>query len=239
VADAAAANAHGDVRVAYLTQTEVIMEDEPERAAHAATELLNTLADAGFTGRVETVNALDAYLGSLPGHGYPNLRRPLLSTRNIADLLPLTSVWPGLAHNPSPYFPAASQPLLWAKTAGATPFRLNIHDSDVGHTLVFGPTGAGKSILLGLLAAQFRRYPDAQVFAFDVGYSMWTLGRAAGADHQDIAAGQPDSVCLQPLARIDNPTERAWAADWLETLVALQGVAITPPLRARIDRALE
>src|SRR5206468_3320410 len=27
--------------------------------------------------------------------------------------------------------------------------------------------------------------------------------------------------------------------DWLETLVALQGVAITPPLRARIDRALE
>jgi type IV secretion system protein VirB4 len=162
-----------------------------------------------------------------------------LSTRNIADLLPLTSVWPGLSHNPSAYFPAGSPPLLWAKTAGATPFRVNIHDSDVGHTLIFGPTGAGKSVLLGLLAAQFRRYEGAQVFAFDVGYSMWTLAEAAGAMHHDLAAGRPDSISLQPLADIDNPAERAWAADWLETLIALQGVTITPPLRARLDRALE
>ena len=238
-ADAAADNARGDVRFAYVTQVAVIMDDVAERAGQSATELLKMLSDAGFTGRVETVNALEAYLGSLPGHGYPNLRRPLLSTRNIADLLPLTSVWPGLAHNPSAYFPAQSPPLLWAKTAGATPFRLNIHDSDVGHTLIFGPTGAGKSVLLGLLAAQFRRYAGAQVFAFDVGYSMWTLAIAAGATHHDLAAGRPDSICLQPLADIDNPTERAWAADWLETLMALQGVTITPPLRARLDRALE
>jgi type IV secretion system protein TrbE len=238
-ADAAAENARGDVRFAYVTQAAVIMDENPERAGQNATELLKVLSDGGFTGRLESVNALEAYLGSLPGHGYPNLRRPLLSTRNIADLLPLTSVWPGLAHNPSAYFPHASPPLLWAKTAGSTPFRLNIHDSDVGHTLIFGPTGAGKSVLLGLLAAQFRRYAGAQVFAFDVGYSMWTLATAAGAMHHDIAAGRPDSICLQPLANIDDPTERAWAADWLETLMALQGVTITPPLRARLDRALE
>lgn len=237
-ADAAAENARGDVRYAYVTQVAVIMDSQPERAGQNATELLKLLSDSGLTGRVETVNALEAYLGSLPGHGYPNLRRPLMSTRNIADLLPLTSVWPGLAHNPSAYFPPASPPLLWAKTAGSTPFRLNIHDSDVGHTLIFGPTGAGKSVLLGLLAAQFRRYAGAQVFAFDVGYSMWTLATAAGAMHHDIAAGRPDSICLQPLADIDDPAERAWAADWLETLIALQGVTITPPLRARLDRAL-
>jgi type IV secretion system protein VirB4 len=34
-------------------------------------------------------------------------------------------------------------------------------------------------------------------------------------------------------------SERAWAAEWLETVVGLQGVTVTPPLRARIDRALE
>ena len=238
-ADAAGANARGDVRFCYLTQCVVLMDQQAQRVSESATDLLKTLSDAGFTGRVETVNAIEAYLGSLPGHGYPNLRRPLLSTRNIADLMPLTSVWPGLTFNPSPYFPAESPPLLWAKTAGATPFRLNIHDSDVGHTLVFGPTGAGKSVLLGLLAAQFRRYAGAQVFVFDVGYSIWTLATAAGATHHDLAAGRPDSLRLQPLAAIDEPTERAWAADWLETLVALQGVTVTPPLRFRIDRALD
>jgi type IV secretion system protein VirB4 len=178
-------------------------------------------------------------LGSLPGHGYPNLRRPLLSTRNIADLLPVTSVWPGLPTNPSPFFPPQSPPLLWAATAGSTPFRVHLHDSDVGHTLVLGKTGSGKSVLLALLAAQFRRYPGAQVFAFDVGYAMWALAHAAGARHYDLAAGRVDVLCFQPLARIDDPAERAWAADWLETVLGLQGVTVTPPLRARIDRALE
>src|SRR6266571_2093033 len=188
-ADAAAENASGAVRFCCFTQVAIVMEPDAARADVVAGEIVKALNDAGFPGRIETVNALEAYLGSLPGHGYPNLRRPLLSTRNIADLLPVTSVWPGLATNPSPFFPPTSPPLLWAATAGATPFRVNLHDSDVGHTLILGKTGSGKSVLLALLAAQFLRYPGAQVFAFDVGYSMWALAHAVGARHYDLAAG--------------------------------------------------
>jgi len=236
--DAAAENASGAVRFCCFTQVAIVMEPDPARADLVAGEILKALNDAGFPGRIETVNALEAYLGSLPGHGYPNLRRPLLSTRNIADLLPVTSVWPGLATNPSPFFPPQSPPLVWAATDGSTPFRVHLHDSDVGHTLVLGKTGSGKSVLLALLAAQFRRYPGAQVFAFDVGYSLWALAHAAGARHYDLAAGRVDALAFQPLARIDDPVERAWAADWLETLFGLQGVTVTPPLRGRLDRAL-
>jgi type IV secretion system protein VirB4 len=238
-ARAAAENASGAVRFCFSTQVAIVMEPDRSRADFVAGEILKVLNDAGFPGRVETVNALEAYLGSLPGHGYPNLRRPLLSTRNIADLLPVTSVWPGLATNPSPFFPPNSPPLLWAATAGATPFRVNLHDSDVGHTLILGKTGSGKSVLLALLAAQFLRYPGAQVFAFDVGYSMWALAQASRARHYDLAAGRADVLRFQPLARIDDAGERAWAAEWLETVFALQGVTVTPSLHARIDRALE
>jgi type IV secretion/conjugal transfer VirB4 family ATPase len=236
--DAAAENASGAVRFCSFTQVAIVMDPDPARADLVAGEIVKALNDTGFPGRIETVNALEAYLGSLPGHGYPNLRRPLLSTRNIADLLPVTSVWPGLATNPSPFFPPQSPPLLWAATDGSTPFRVHLHDSDVGHTLVLGKTGSGKSVLLALLAAQFRRYPRAQVFAFDVGYSLWALAHAAGARHYDLAAGRVDTLAFQPLARIDDPAERAWAAEWVETLVGLQGVAVTPPFRGRIDRAL-
>src|SRR2546425_7181361 len=165
------------------------MDPDPARADLVAAEILKVLTDAGFPGRIETVNALEAYLGSLPGHGYPNLRRPLLSTRNIADLLPVTSVWPGLATNPSPFFPPRSPPLVWAATAGSTPFRVHLHDSDVGHTLGLGKTGSGKSVLLALLAAQFRRHPNAQGFAFDVRDAMWALAHAAGARDYALAAG--------------------------------------------------
>src|SRR5207244_11679306 len=136
--DAAGENASGAVRFCCVTQVAIVMDPDPARADLVAGEILKALTDAGFPGRIETVNALEAYLGSLPGHGYPNLRRPLLSTRNIADLLPVTSVWPGLATNPSPFFPPQSPPLVWAATDGSTPFRVHLHDSDVGHTLVLG-----------------------------------------------------------------------------------------------------
>src|SRR5207244_641201 len=82
-------------------------------------------------------------------------------------------------------------------------------DADGGHTLVRGKTGSGKSVLLAILAAQFGRYPGAQVFAFDVGHSLWALAHAADARHYDLAAGRVDALAFQPLARIDDPAERA------------------------------
>ena len=40
----------------------------------------------------------------------------------------------------------------------AQPVPVFLHVGDVGHTLIVGPTGAGKSVLLALMALQFRRY---------------------------------------------------------------------------------
>ena len=238
-ADAAAENASGLVRFCYCTQTVLVMERDSAVADDVARAILARCNDEGYGGRIETVNAVEAYVGSLPGHGYQNLRRVLVSTRNAADMLPITSVWPGLATNPSPLFPPESPPLLWAATTGSTPFRVNLHDSDVGHTLIVGKTGAGKSTLVGMLLAQFQRYARAQCFLFDVGYSGRSLCRAVGGRHYDVAAGRTDSLCFQPLARIDEPSERAWAAEWIETCVELQGVRVTPAMRERIDSALD
>ncbi|CAN5262455.1 conjugal transfer protein TrbE [soil metagenome] len=237
-ANAAAENASGAVRFCFYNSTILVKDADPDRADYIAGEIIKVLNDAGFTARVEGLNALEAYLSTLPGHGQPNIRRPILSSANIADLLPITSIWPGLDANPSPLFPPNSPPLLWSATGGSTPFRVNLHDSDVGHTLVIGKTGAGKSTLVGLITAQFQRYPNAQVFVFDVGYSAWLLAKAAGGEHYDIAAGKTDQLRFQPLAHINRPAERVWAAEWLEMLFSLQGVQLTPPLRQSLDRAL-
>jgi len=49
-------------------------------------------------------------------------------------------------------------------------------------------TGAGKSVLLALMALQFRAYPGAQVFAFDFGGSI--AGRPChGRDWHDLGGG--------------------------------------------------
>jgi type IV secretion system protein VirB4 len=216
----------------------IIVADEDQRVADSrAREVLKLLFNAGFSARIEEVNAVEAFLGTHPGNGYANVRKPLLHTRNLADFLPLTTIWPGEAHNPCPFYPEQSPPLLYAATNGATPFRLNLHVGDVGHTLILGPTGAGKSTLLGMIAASHFRYPNAQIFIFDKGYSAYPLVKASGGEHYDIL-GEHGSPQFCPLANVDDPHERAWAAEWLETLVALAGVTITPAHRRALFHAL-
>ncbi|TGQ87075.1 conjugal transfer protein TrbE, partial [Mesorhizobium sp. M1C.F.Ca.ET.204.01.1.1] len=94
-------------------------------------------------------------------------------------------------------------------------------------------TGSGKSTLLSLIAAQFRRYPDAQVFAFDKGRSILPLTLAIGGDHYEIGGdasgegeGRSPGLAFCPLAELSTDGDRAWACEWIETLVALQGVTV-------------
>ncbi len=243
VLDAGAARARntgGELRFGHLTACAVVMADDPRSANERAAALLKAVRDLGFTGRVEDVNAVDAFLGSLPGHGHANLRRPVLSTDNVVDVLPLTAPWGGHREVPSGLFPPHSPPLLWARTDGSTPFRLCLHEGDVGHTLVVGATGAGKSVLVGLLLAQWRRYAGARTVTFDVGYSHYVSGRAMGAAHYDLAgplaAGTP--VEMQPLRDVDRPEVRTWAVDWVESLVELQGERLSPDERGRLAHAV-
>ena len=237
---ARAANSGGEVRFGYLTVCAVVMADTRREADERAQALLKAVRDLGFTGRVEDVNAVDAFLGTLPGHGHPNLRRPLLTTENVVDVLPLTAPWGGHEAVPSQLFPPDSPPLLWAKTDGSTPFRLCLHEGDVGHTLVVGATGAGKSVLVGLLLAQWRRYERARTVTFDVGYSHYVSGRAMGAAHYDLAGplAAQNPVQMQPLRDVHLPEVRTWAVDWVEQLVELQGQALTPEERGRLAHAV-
>src|SRR5258708_17226056 len=135
-----------------------------------------------FTCMAESVNAVEAWLGSLPGHVYANVRQPPVSTLNLAHMIPLSAVWAGPARDEH----LGAPPLFFGKTEGATPFRFSLHVGDVGHTLVVGPTGAGKSVLLALMALQFRRYPHNQIFAFDFGGSIRRPALAMGGGLHDL-----------------------------------------------------
>jgi len=191
-----------------------------------------TINGLGFTTIRETVNAVEAWLSSLPGHVYANVRQPLIHTLNLAHIIPLSAVWAGPSRNPHLDGP----PLFYAEAAGSTPFRFSTHVGDVGHTLVVGPTGAGKSVLLSLLAMQFRRYPGAQVYIFDKGNSARAATLAMGGSHHVLGAG--GSLAFQPLRSIDNVSERSWAAEWVWSLLAHENVEITPEVKDAVWSAL-
>lgn len=216
----------------YLTTTITVTAPDPERAAEQARAVEAALNAQGFVARTEDLNAVEAWLGSLPGEPYADVRRPLLSTLNLADLLPVSAVWAGPAADPRLQGP----PLAVARTSGSTPFRLALHVGDVGHAMVVGPTGSGKSALLAFLALQWFRYPQARVVVFDKGRSARAAALAAGGRWHPLQPG--GAFTLQPLARIEDDAERAWASEWLADAVRLAGLEPTPPVREEIWAAL-
>ena len=223
---------------AYVTATIAVCDTDPRLAAEKLRLVEKVVQGRDFTAMPETLNAVDAWLGSLPGHVYANVRQPPISTLNLAHMIPLSAVWAGPERDD--HFGAPS--LLYGKTEGSTPFRFSLHVGDVGHTLVVGPTGAGKSVLLALMALQFRRYAGSQVFAFDFGGSIRAATLAMGGDWHDLGGGvtegTADSVGLQPLAGIDQVPERAWAADWIVAILMREGMAITPEVKEHLWTAL-
>lgn len=224
--------------MAYVTATIAVWDADPRLADEKLRLAEKVIQGRDFTAMVETVNAVDAWLGSLPGHAYANVRQPPLSTLNLAHMIPLSAMWAGPERDE--HF--GSPPLLYGKTEGSTPFRLSLHVGDVGHTLVVGPTGAGKSVLLALMALQFRRYPRSQVFAFDFGGSIRAATLSMGGDWHDLGGelteGAQVSVSLQPLARVHDTYERAWAADWIVAILAREGISINPDVKEHIWTAL-
>lgn len=227
----------GAVRFGYYTSVILLFSEDIAILNETAREVQKVVQNRGFGVRIEDLNAVEAYLGSMPGNTYANVRRPIINTLNLAHLLPFTAVWAGPETHPCPFYPPESPPLLFAKTDGSTPFRLALHAGDIGHTAIVGPTGSGKSTLLTTLIAQHFRYPRAQVFAFDKGYSALPLCWASGGQHYDIA-GADTRLAFCPLGRCDESGEQSWAAEWIEAMVELQGGSVTPRMRDEIYRAI-
>jgi type IV secretion/conjugal transfer VirB4 family ATPase len=224
------------VAFGYLTTTITVSDVDRDRIEDKVRAVERIVNGLGFTCIRESVNALEAWLSSLPGHVYANVRQPLVHTLNLAHLMPLSAVWAGPARNVHLDGP----PLLTAKTAGSTPFRLSTHVGDVGHMLVVGPTGAGKSVLLALIALQFRRYAGSQVYIFDKGFSARAAVLAMGGAHHALGLGGDagDALAFQPLRQIDLPVERAWAAEWIAALLAHENVSVTPEIKDALWSAL-
>lgn len=223
------------VNYGYFTATVTVWDNDlatVEKKVNAVEKTINSL---GFTATVEEVNAVSAWLSSLPGQARANQRRPLMNSLNLAHLFPLSAIWAGPEKNKHLNAPV----LMYTQTPGDTPFRFSTHVGDVGHTMIVGPTGMGKSTFLELMAAQFRRYKDAQVYIFDKDESSKALTAGVGGDFYALAEEKEGSLSFQPLANIDNENECAWAAEWIYDFLRQENITIDPQVKKKVWTALE
>jgi len=227
----------GEVNYGYATFVVVVFDPSKTDCKRKMAYIRDLLNNNRFPAIIEKSNAIEAFLGSFPGEIVKNVRKPLISTQNLANMVALTDIWSGYEYNPCPLYPKNSAPLFYAATSGTTPFRCSLHVGDVGHTLILGPTGAGKSVAISHIANSALRYKDAQVYIFDKGYSQFALTQALGGQFYDIM-GDNEDLSFCPLSELQDPSVQKWACGWIEKIVALQNVQITPVIRSAIDQAI-
>ncbi len=134
------------VAFGFVTATVTVLDDDADTADEKLRQVERVIQGRGFVTIPETLNSVEAWLSSVPGNAYANVRQSIVSTLNLAHLMPVSAVWAGPEKNAHLDGP----PLIVTRTEGATPFRLVTHIGDVGHTLIAGPAGMGKPVCFPL-----------------------------------------------------------------------------------------
>ncbi|WP_295482154.1 hypothetical protein [uncultured Succinatimonas sp.] len=218
------------------TSVIIIMDENMDLLQEKATLAVKTIEDLGFAARVETVNANESYLGSLPGHCFENIRRPILSGTVFTDLIPLSTPWNGERFSPNPLYGKNASPLMQVKSAGHSRFYLNLHQKDLGNTAVVGPPGSGKSVLLGSLILNLMRYKNMKIFAFDKGYSFYAISKALSGSHIEFS-NLKSAFC--PLYHLENSNDFTYAQDFIELLCRMSGHSLSLEERSEINNCLK
>jgi type IV secretion system protein VirB4 len=178
----------------------------------ATTLVSQAFSTADMTLLVERYGLLQAWLSCLPGGDIYQLRWFWLSDLNHADLSAIFGVASGEwnAHLKAEY-------LALFESNQRTLYRLNLHHQDVGHALILGSTGSGKSFLACYLATHAQRYA-ASTIIFDLGGSYRRLTEQFGGGYLKMDLANPEAT-LNPFALPPSPEHLSFLASFVRLLI--------------------
>ncbi len=173
------------------------------------------LSNCGMQPVREKVNMEPSYWGQLPGNMSYIIRRSVINTLNLSGFASMHNYPLGkIAGNHWGDY------VTVLDTTSGTPFYFNFHVRDVGHTLIIGPTGAGKTVLMNFLCAQAQKFRP-RTFFFDKDRGAEIFIRALDGIYTVI---DPGGNCgFNPLQLDDTTENRAFLLDWLRALVTSHG----------------
>lgn len=225
--------AGGRIGLGHYTMTFSLLNENKETLLKDIEKVVAVINTLGFTARYEKYNAVNAFFGSIPGCYSYNLRRSLISSLNFVFTLPTASKWTGEETNKF----LNDRPLFQCVTEGNMPFYFNLHVDDIGHGIIVGATGTGKSVLLNMIAVNFTKYKNSQVFIFDKSASSRVPTKAIGGNFYNLLV-DTDELSFQPLANTDEEKERQWAGEWLIQFLEMQHEPLTSSERNMIYEGL-
>lgn len=173
------------MQVGTLTLTILLLTKTAAEAEVAAAEALKVFGIHEASLHEERYNALNAFIAALPG-GFPfNLRQLFATTQNFVDL----SFWFLPAEGSRENSFLGEEYLCEFETEEASLYFYNLHEGDIAHTLLVGPTGTGKSFFVNFLVVHAQKYLPYTVI-LDLGGSYQTLVQLLGGSSIQV---RPDA----------------------------------------------
>lgn len=225
-------------------------EDPREKATEWRLKTLNDrvalardlLTDAHVTVAREDLALEAAYWAQLPGYFSRRPRKAPLTSRNFAAMAAFHNYPSGRATG----YHWGEATTVFISSAGSL-YQYGLHASDpddpdggsrkdIGHTLICGPTGSGKTVLVGFLIAMLTKQGATQVI-LDKDRGLEILVRALGGDYMALRNGRPTG--FNPLQLAITPNNLQFLKSWLRILASPAGVrALTVREQADLDQAL-
>lgn len=193
--------------------TVILYDRERAKLQRTVADCFRVFARQGIQMTEERYNLLNAWLAALPANGEYNLRRHWFLDDNAADLSFLFSSGTGDARDHH----LDDEYLAVLESDHHTPYFLTLHHADIGHTLVLGATGSGKSFLLNFLITHAQKYGPV-TFLFDLGGGYESVARLFGGAY--LAAGTFNStVRINPFVLAPTHENRNFLVHFLKVLI--------------------
>ncbi|TXC67941.1 VirB4 family type IV secretion/conjugal transfer ATPase [Sphingomonas ginsenosidivorax] len=209
-----------------------VIDDDPKRLLDHLSIARSAAADTGMVMAREDVALEAAFWAQLPGNFRMRARPAVLNSRNFAALSPFYT-FPALRKNGNHWGDAVT--LL--KTRAGSSFWFNFHRADIGHTLIIGPTGGGKTVLQNFLQAQLEKTGAKQVF-FDKDRGAEIFVRACGGTYLTLRNGQPTGFApLKGLA--PNAYNIAFLRQFIRVLVRRESRPLSVSEERLIDEGID
>ncbi len=141
--------------------TVMCSEDNPKAMESAISSVVVEFANVGITAVREKLNLEPAFWSQLPGNQSFMARSSTINTLNVASFASFHN-YPSGKRKRNHWGDAVTV----LNTVSGTPYFFSFHVRDVGHTMIVGPTGSGKTVLLTFLCAQARKF-KGRLFFFD------------------------------------------------------------------------
>lgn len=208
--------------IADVAEGEAPGESARLKALNDAVALARScLADTGMLVAREDLALEAAFWAQLPGNFPFRPRKAPVTSRNFAAMAPFHNFPVGRAHGNH-----WGDALSMFVTSARSPYYFSLHASDssdaeggsrrdTGHALICGPTGSGKTVLIGFLIAMLSRQGATQV-VFDKDRGLEILLRALGGDYLPLKNGLPTG--FNPLQLPITPANVEFLKTWLREL---------------------